>query len=191
MVVDATGLKIFGQGEWTVAKHGAKGLHAGWRKLHLCIDEEGLITSAQLTDSGASDASQLGDHARGNAGFHRQCHGRWRLRHDSLLRGDRKEGSQGDHPSLPRSRAESKKTPSLENRHVERIDEVGRQKWRVEAGYHRQARAENGVYRYKKIIGPNLRARSVDGQLAEVKIACKILNKMFELGAPRSAPIAR
>ena len=189
VVVDATGLKIFGQGEWTVAKHGAKGLHAGWRKLHLCVDEEGLITSAQLTDSGASDASQLGamlDETLGSMG---------------TVTGDGAYDTTGCYATIEGKGAKaiippcqgaivSPKHALARNRHVERINKVGRQKWRVEVGYHHQARGENGVYRYKKIIGPNLRARSKDGQLAEVKIGCKILNKMFELGAPRSVPLA-
>ena len=57
LVVDATGLKVFGQGEWARAKHGATGIHAGWRKLHLGVDQQGCIVTADLTDSDVADAS--------------------------------------------------------------------------------------------------------------------------------------
>lgn len=37
LVIDSTGLKVFGEGEWKVKKHGQE-KHRVWRKLHLAVD---------------------------------------------------------------------------------------------------------------------------------------------------------
>ena len=75
--------------------------------------------------------------------------------------------------------------------HLERICEVGRRRWRLEAGQHRQSRAENTFYRYKKRFGGRLSARNEEAQRNEVLTACSILNKMTELGMPVSRAVPR
>ena len=75
------------------------------------------------------------------------------------------------------------------NRTVNRIKNFGRRQWKKEARYHRQARAENTFFRYKQIFGSGLRARDPVNQRVEARLACKILNRMFQLGAPKSQPI--
>jgi hypothetical protein len=72
---------------------------------------------------------------------------------------------------------------------VERIAEIGRRRWRVEAGQHAQARAENTFSRYKQLFGGRLRARGETAQRNEAITACNILNRMAELGMPRSERI--
>src|SRR5215213_6034494 len=60
LLVDSTGLKLYGAGEWLVAKHGTK-RRRSWRKLHLGVDAEtGRIVAATLTDRDEDDASQVG-----------------------------------------------------------------------------------------------------------------------------------
>ena len=69
---------------------------------------------------------------------------------------------------------------------VRRVRKVGRRQWKKESGYHRQARVENTFIRYESIIGDRLRARHPESQEAEALIACNILNRIFELGKPKS-----
>ena len=57
LVIDSTGLKIFGNGEWQAHKHKASNQRRRWRKLHLGIDGDGCIIASALTDSGEDDAS--------------------------------------------------------------------------------------------------------------------------------------
>ncbi len=76
------------------------------------------------------------------------------------------------------------------NAAIERIAEVGRRQWRKEAGAHQQARAENGMFRYKRIIGDGLRARKFEAQKREAAIAVNVLNRMTGLGIPKSEAIA-
>src|SRR3954464_15590351 len=60
VVIDATGLKVYGAGEWLVEKHGVRGKRT-WRKLHLAIDPStGEILASELTSNEEGDASQVG-----------------------------------------------------------------------------------------------------------------------------------
>jgi hypothetical protein len=72
---------------------------------------------------------------------------------------------------------------------IARIAKVGRRQWRKESGAHQQARAENGMFRFKRIIGDRLRSRSQQGQRTEAMIGVNILNRMTKLGMPQSAAI--
>ena len=75
------------------------------------------------------------------------------------------------------------------NEAIERIKKVGRRQWRQESGAHQQARAENGMYRYKRIIGDRLRAQHRESQKREALIAVNVINRMTALGMPESAKI--
>jgi len=72
---------------------------------------------------------------------------------------------------------------------IEAIRAVGRRRWKKDAGYHAQARAENTFFRYKRLLGPHVRSRGRGAQQLETRLACAILNKMLELGAARSVPV--
>ena len=48
ILIDSTGLKIYGAGEWEEAKHG-KGRRKGWMKLHLAIDENSKEIEENMT----------------------------------------------------------------------------------------------------------------------------------------------
>ncbi len=190
LIIDATGLKVFGQGEWARAKHGSKGAHVGWRKLHLGVDAKGLIVTAELTGSEVADATAFPGLVRKvNAPIkkvttdgsydHRKV---WQVVDDL--------GARGVIP--PHRGAVLRDEPSANdrNRHLRRIRKVGRAQWRRESGQHKQAKVENAIGRFKRILGPSLRARCHDGQRVEAMMGVTILNRMLELGAPRSVPIS-
>ena len=60
LVVDSTGLKLHGSGEWLLEKHGTK-TRRSWRKLHIAVDADtGRIAAASLTGSDVDDASHVG-----------------------------------------------------------------------------------------------------------------------------------
>ena len=69
---------------------------------------------------------------------------------------------------------------------LERIRTIGRREWQKESGYRQQARVENGFFRYKLVLGGGLKARNSKAQRREATIGCHILNRMAELGKPRS-----
>lgn len=176
LIVDASGLKVFGQGEWAAAKYGCRRM--GWRKLHLAVDEKGRVDVAD-----ASAFPNLLSKTEGKIN---------RLTADGAY--DRREvyetaGKRGAYVVVPPQRgAVVSGDPVLQtrDRHIRRIAKVGRAQWRREKGQHRQARAENTFYRYKRIIGPSLRARDPMAQRNEMLAACNLLNWMSELGMPSS-----
>ena len=60
LLVDSTGLKLCGPGEWLVEKHAAR-THRSWRKLHIGVDADtGQIIAAELTRKDVDDGSQVG-----------------------------------------------------------------------------------------------------------------------------------
>ncbi len=189
LVIDATGLKVFGQGEWARAKHGSSGAHAGWRKLHLGVDDEGRIITAELTDADVADASAF-------VGLLRKVRGRvTKVTADGAY--DRRHvwelgaecGARVIIPPRRRAIMMRGRGSKMRNRHLRRIQEVGRAHWRRESGQHQQAWAENSIGRFKRILGPQLRARCRQGQRVEALMGCVVLNRMLELGAPKSVPI--
>ena len=72
------------------------------------------------------------------------------------------------------------------NRHIRKLDRVGRREWHLRSGYTKRSRVENAVYRYKTTFGREMTARTLAGQRGEARIGCKILNKMASLGMPES-----
>ncbi len=72
------------------------------------------------------------------------------------------------------------------NQVLERIDQVGRQQWKQESGYHRRSLAETTMFRFKTIFGATLRRRLFDNQAVELFLKCAALNRMIHLGKPNS-----
>jgi hypothetical protein len=57
LMIDSTGLKVMGNGEWHAHKHKTSNTRRAWRKLHLAVDGQGFIVASELTESSADDAS--------------------------------------------------------------------------------------------------------------------------------------
>jgi len=74
---------------------------------------------------------------------------------------------------------------------IARIADVGRRQWRKESGAHQQARAENAMFRFKRIIGDRLRSRSPERRQTEAMIGVNALNRMTALGMPFSVAVAK
>ncbi len=191
LVVDSTGLAIVGKGEWAAAKHGAKS-RRGWRKLHLGVDGSGAILAQVLTEGNADDARtglRLIDAVEGDlASFTADA------AYDTIAIYEA-AGARGATVVVPPTKtatiSRSRPRSTARDRTIEKVKEVGRRRWKKEMGYHRQGRVENAFFRYKSIIGDLLRARHPNAQKTEASIACSILNRMFELGAPASVAVAR
>ncbi len=189
LIVDATGLAIVGQGQWAAAKWGERG-RRGWRKLHVAVDGAGQVLAVELTDRSIADAVVLPglmDQIAEPIG---------RLTADGGY--DTREvyaaaSSRGARVVVPPRRDAVVSGDSVladRDAHIEKIAELGRRRWRVEAGQHSQARAENTFFRYKRLFGGRLRARGELAQKNEILVGCNILNRMTECGMPRSERIA-
>ena len=192
LIVDSTGLSIVGEGEWAAAKYGGKG-RRGWKKLHLGVNGAGVIVAQSLTDGGVDDAAEgikllrsVDRRVRGFTGDGA---------YDSIAVYTA-GGARGARVVVPPSRKATgprRREPrsAARDREIARIRRVGRRRWKTESGYHRQGRVENAFFRFKSIVGGRLRARQGDTRATEALIACNVLNRMFELGMPRSVAIPR
>ena len=76
------------------------------------------------------------------------------------------------------------------NQHIKSISEDGVLAWRRTSGYYRQSEVENMFFRYKTLIGDELRARSQNSRRIEYIMACNILNQFRLLGSPQSTLVA-
>lgn len=188
LILDATGFAVFGQGEWAAAQWGARGKR-GWRKIHLAVDDRGVIRAAVLTEPNASDPTVAPEllHHIDEPVAEVIADGAYDSR--SVYRAIQKKGARSAIP--PARNAVVTGDPAHRDRdaHVKRIEEVGRRQWRNEAGHHRQARAENTFYRLKREFGPRLRARHPQAEQVEMLTACNLMNRMVELGFPSSMPV--
>jgi hypothetical protein len=194
LLVDSTGLRLCGSGEWLVEKHGSR-RRRSWRKLHLGMDAgTGRIEAVALTASEVDDGSQVGPLLDQVTGPIASFTGDGACDRDDVY-GD----VAARHPEAtvvvrPRSSAVPSEAagtaPTQRDRHLQLITERGRMGWQKASGYNRRALAEAAIGRYKRVIGNALRSRTDRRQATEVAIAVRVLNRMLELGRPESVRIA-
>ena len=188
LLVDSTGLKLCGSGEWLLEKHGTK-TRRSWRKLHIAVDADtGQIAAAALTTSDVDDASQVGallDQVDGPIAS---------FTADGAYDQDGVYGEvAARHPEVsvivpPRSSAvpsdTAQTTPTMRDRHLQIMTERGRMTWQKASGYNWRALVKADISRFKQVIGDGLRSRSDGRRATEVAIAANVLNQMLELGRP-------
>jgi Transposase DDE domain len=194
LLVDSTGLKLCGPGEWLVEKHGAR-TRRGWRKLHLATDADtGRIVAAALTGHDVDDGSQVGPLLEqaddpvasftADGAFDRDdVYGEVAARHpDAAVIVPPRSGA------VPSDAAET--TPSQRDRHLQLIAERGRMGWQKASGYNWRALVEADIARWKRVVGDALRSHTDGRQATEVAIAADVLNRMLDLGRPEYVRVA-
>ena len=191
LVLDSTGLSIVGAGEWAAAKHGGRG-RRGWRKLHLGVDQSGVIRVHTLTEETGEDATTALDLLTAAEGPLVRVTAD--AAYDTVAVYET-AGARGATVVVPPARTanvsgHSPRSPARD-RTITLVKQLGRRQWKKVSGYHRQGRVENTFFRYKSLIGDGLRARSTAGQGSEVVLGCEILNRMIALGRPVSYRIGR
>ena len=195
VVIDTTGLKVYGAGEWYIRKYGmGRGRRRTWRKLHLGVDETSKeIVAVDLSTSGVHDSSHLPlvlDQVIGDV---------------NQVSGDRGYDSgtcyqaifaRGAVPTIPPRRnakvSRAKDPPPFRAERdavLRRIREEGRYVWRTTSGATRQSLAENAVSRFKALAGIKLASRKFENQRVEARVKCRLINRMTALGMPRSERI--
>ena len=190
LLVDSTGLKIYGEGEWLDQKHGIRSRRR-WRKLHLGVDADTHeIVAVELTPDDVGDISVIPDlleqidadvvSMTADGAYDGQ------VVYDAVTE---------RHPKAavivpPRVTAVSGETTTTQrDKHLATIAEHGRMSWQRSSGYNRRSLAETTMFRYKTVIGRRLHARILPNQRTEAKVGCNVLNRMTGLGMPVSARI--
>jgi len=196
VVIDSTGLKVYGAGEWLAEKHGERGQRT-WRKLHLAVDpNSGEILASELTTTEEGDASLVGPLLDQITGPITSVTADGAYDGEPVYRAVAER--QPDPPAAviipPRATAVPSPTadtaPSQRDQHIGMIQDKGRMGWQKAVGYGKRALGETAVFRYKVIIGRGLRARTLRSQKTETRVACSVLNRMTRLGMPVSQRIA-
>lgn len=196
LVVDSTGCKVYGEGEWKVRVHG-KSKRRTWRKLHLGVDEQtGEIVAAVLSSNNLSDSETLPQlleqvaeplaQVSGDGSYDkRPCY--------EALQEREKEQQRELKVTIPPRRdariwrhGNSKAPPLARDENLRTIRRVGRKKWKEQSGYHRRSLAETVMSRYKRIVGDKLQARDFHRQSTEAFVGVLMLNRMTALGMPQS-----
>jgi IS5 family transposase len=187
VVVDSTGVKVYGEGEWKVRTHGV-GKRRKERKLHLGVDEEsGEILGAVVTTNDVADCEVLPDileqidalidQVSGDGGYDTfDCY-------DTIAeRGAKVTIPPRSNAKIQQPNNEAQPHPRDEN--LLRVNQVGRKQWKQESGYHRRSLSETAIFRLKIIFGGKLRRRFFDNQAVELFLQCAALNRMIQLGKP-------
>jgi hypothetical protein len=192
VVIDSTGLKVYGAGEWQVEKHGERGRRS-WRKLHLAVNpDSGEILASELTTKEVGDLSMVGPLLEQIQSPLLSVMADGAYDAEPVYRAIAER--QSDPPPAviipPRATAvlspSTDIAPSLWDRPIRLIQEKGRRGGEKAVGYGQRALVETAMFRYKTLIGPTLRARQFEAQQVEARVACSVINRMTELGRPLS-----
>jgi hypothetical protein len=195
LLLDSTGLKLLGRGEWESEKHGRA--RRSWRKLHLAVDAgTGEIVASVLTSKEAGDAGQvplllnqvegeiasvMADGAYDSEPVYQAITALQPQAAPSIFIPPRRSAGFS---------AQADTDPSQRDDHIRLIQEQGRSAWHKATGYGRRSLVETAIGRYKALIGPRLRARSFVNQKGEVALGCEVLNRMIRVAKPISVRIA-
>jgi hypothetical protein len=187
LLIDSTGIKVEGEGEWNARKHGGPKRRV-WRKIHLGIDEQTLeIRAVEFTSSGIGDApmlpelldqispeQEIGSVTADGAYDTRKCHDAIADRGAAAVIPPRKNAK----PWKPNTAGAVARNEALRASKY-----LGRALWRNWSGYHRRSRVETKMH-CMKLLGQRLMARDFDRQVAELQIRIAVLNGYTALGIP-------
>jgi Transposase DDE domain len=187
LVIDSTGLKVFGEKEWLETKHGKQYQRKIWRKLHIGIEGQGLIVAREMTAHCTDDracVNPLLDQADTNfigevladSGY--DSH---KIYRDLAIHQIR--------PIIPppiNAVVSSEIHPSMRDQTIAYIEKKGYWAWYYKNNFGRRSKVENTFYRIKTIFGRKLLSRSWNNQNAETQLMCCLLNKMTQLGMPQT-----
>jgi hypothetical protein len=186
ILVDSTGVKVHSGNMRKPPKNRA------WRKLHLALDANtGEVVACDLGSNKARDAARVprllkqvaqplasaaADAAYDTEGVYDAIERHRADRSPRVLIPPRKNAQLRPKSSACRER----------NRNIRSRTRLGKRAWHTRSGYSRRSLAETAMSRYKTIIGPVVRARTLQGQRVEARVGCQILNRMTSLGMPES-----
>ena len=187
LLIDSTGIKVEGEGEWNARKHGGPKRRV-WRKIHIGIDEQTLeIRAVEITGSNTGDApmlphllnqiprdQEIGSVTADGAYDTRRCHNAIADRGAAAVIPPRRNAQ----PWKPTTAGAIARNDALRASRY-----LGRALWRNWSGYHRRSRVETKMH-CVKLLGQSLMARDFERQVAEVQVRVAILNGYSALGTP-------
>lgn len=193
LLVDSTGIKFLGEGEWKRKKHGAE-YRREWRKVHLGIDAQTLeIRAIEVTSNAIGDAPMLPELLA-------------QIPTDEPISAVYADGAYDTRDCLdaiaerqatavipPRKNAcvWKKSSPGSEHRNeaVRACKRLGRRIWKVWSGYHRRSLVETKMHCFKR-LGERVTARTFERQVVELHVRVALLNRFSQIGRPQTVAVA-
>ena len=196
LVVDSTGLKLFGEGEWKVRLHGWS-RHRTWLRLHLGVDEaSGEVQAAQLTSRQQIDKDVLPQLLQQVSVPIAQVSGDAGYDFISCYEAIERVGARATIALRSNARLWNNRQMKQRDANLKRMRELqgrrrkdphwGRKQWKKESGYHRRSLVETCMMRLKTLFGDKLSARTATAQQNQALLRCHALNRMTHLGMPQS-----
>lgn len=188
LVIDSSGIKIYGDGEWSALQHGANKKRS-WRKLHIGVDVRTRdILVSKVTKAHTHDAKLL-------PYLLEQVKGK--INQVTL---DRQYDTANVYASILRKQAipvipprrnariSSRQTPAWQarNKAIEDIHQKGLYHWQQQQHYHKRSLVENAFSRIKRLLGAQASNRRFDHQKTEMLLRCQLINRFNKLGQPDS-----
>ncbi|WP_172329873.1 IS5 family transposase [Mangrovicoccus sp. HB161399] len=193
LLMDSTGIKFLGDGEWLARKHGTH-RRRQYRKIHLAMDTAtGYIRAVEFTSSREGDSPVLPDlldqnpegeeigTVTGDGAFDtRRCHAAILARGGTAVIPIRRNGRlwKQDCPAA-----------MARNEILGATRRLGRTIWKRWSGYHVRSRIEAGM-RNLKSFGRRIASRDPDRQTAEIHIRVALMNRFNALGTAESERVA-
>jgi hypothetical protein len=197
LVVDSSGLKVYGEGEWKVRQQGWV-KHRLWRKLHIGINSETQeIEVFELSDLGVQDCQGLEcllgklkkpiSTVIGDGSYDRFCcYEAAERRQFKLLTPPQRNAKTSKETKSHKKKKASAEAIKKRDAVIKEVEKLGRAQWKRQIGYHRRSLAETAMFRIKTLLGNRLQTRRFEHQKTEIAIWCRAINKMTALGMPET-----
>ncbi len=193
LLVDSTGIKFLGEGEWKRKKHGAE-YRRQWRTVHLGIDTRTLeIRAIEVTDNNVGDAPMLSgllaqippdepiaSVSTDGAYDTKDCHAAIAQRGAQAVIPPRKNGKRWK---------ETRQGAAVRNAALRACQRLGRGTWKKWSGYHRHSLVETKMHCFKR-LGERVMARTFERQVTGLRVRVALLNRFTQLGRPTTVPVA-
>ena len=193
LLVDSTGIKCLGEGEWKRKKHGAE-YRRQWRKVPLGIDAQTLeIRAIEVTDNSVGDAPMLPELlaqippdealarvSADGADDTKACHAAIAQRGAQAVIPARKNGTPWKTTLMG---------ASVRNEALKACGRLGLAIWKKWSGYHRRSLVETKMHCFKR-LGARVMARTFERQVVELHVRVALLNRFTPLGCPTTVPVA-
>ena len=193
LLVDSTGVKMRGDGEWQARRHGAS-RRRQWRKVHLAMDTAtGDIRAVEFTPSREGDSpvlpdlldqiprgEQIGTVTADGAFDTRRCH-------TAII----ERGATAIIPIRRNGRPWKEDCPAAQARNeiLRASKHFGRAFWKRWTGYHARSRIEAQMRRLKS-FGERVGSRDPDRQTAEIHTRIALMNRFSALGRAKIVRVA-
>ncbi|WP_027160356.1 IS5 family transposase [Methylobacter luteus] len=189
VIVDSTGLKVYGKDEWHQEKHNVPARRT-WRRLHLVIVENHNVLACELTTPEVGDPTAVPDLLdQIDTPF-------------DIFMGDGAYDGEPVYKAVlakqshvhvvvppPRNAVCSDAGDTQRDQHIQTLAEQGRIAWQRKTGYNFRNYVELAMQRYKRIFGNTMKARALPQQKTEAWCSASALNRMTGLGMPVSIKI--